>query len=769
MHSTLHEKKDVLIMDETLDEIKQVNEAFEDLLQNCNRSNTKQSQDLLHKAFLFADNAHKGVKRKSGEPYILHPIAVAKVVATEIGLGTKATCAAILHDVVEDTHFTLEDIESAFGTKIAYMVDGLTKISGIFSSDVSQQAENLKKILLTLSDDMRVILIKIADRLHNMRTLEHMPANKQMKIASETLYIFAPLAHRLGLRNIRKELESLSLWYTNPKEYEQIETKLFETKKEVDEILERFMTPIRKRMEQEGYLFEIQGRHKSVFSMWRKMQRKQLNFEEVYDRLAVRIVFDPREGKTEKIQCFEIYNIIAELYRLKEDRTRDWINKPRDTGYEALHVTAMADKGDWVEVQIRSCRMDDIAERGIAAHWSYKEGGEFTELDKWLAEIRVLFENPDSDALAFLDDFKLGLYYDDIQVFTPKGDVHTLPKGATVLDFAYKIHTDLGNKCIGGKVNRKTQPANYELHSADQVEVLTSEIQQPKEEWLNFVITPRAKSKLKSMFRAERRKKMQIGQEILEQIFIKNSFKSIDSDVLQKLLKNLEIQQKEQLYMDIATGIVKEKEVKKAFMKSDGLRFIPYTTIKFSNPFRKKKNKLEAIAENNLGVESQNFEVEKRVSKKTISLRDDKVDEEYTVAKCCQPIPGDDVIGFVDFKGKVEIHKRKCPRIVKISSRQGDRLLSAQWKTHRLKSFLAVVVVEGVDRHRLLNEITNVISNDYDVNMKGIAVEVSDGVFSGEIKLYVPHVKELNDVIYKIGSVKGITSVRRKENKRNIT
>ncbi|PVX50085.1 GTP pyrophosphokinase [Balneicella halophila] len=746
-------------MKETPKEIQQVDEAFKDLLQHCNRSKRKESEDLIVKAFLFAKNAHKGVKRKSGEPYILHPIAVAKIVATEIGLGTKAVCAALLHDVVEDTHFTLEDIENGFGPKIAYMVDGLTKIGGIFSSDVSQQAENFKKILLTLSDDMRVILIKIADRLHNMRTLEHMPTNKQMKIASETLYIFAPLAHRLGLRNIRKELESLSLKYTNPIEYKEIERKLSETKGQVDEILEQFIKPIRKRMEDEGYEFEINGRHKSVFSMWRKMQKKKLNFEEVYDRLAVRIVFEPKEGKSEKIQCFEIYNIIAEIYRLKEDRTRDWINKPRDTGYEALHVTAMADTGDWVEVQIRSRRMDDVAERGIAAHWNYKEGGEYTQLDKWLAEIRVLFENPDSDALSFLDDFKLGLYYDDIQVFTPRGDVHTLPKGATVLDFAYKIHTEIGNKCIGGKVNRRAQAINYELHSGDQVEVLTSEIQQPKEEWLNFVVTPRAKSKLKSIFRQERRERIKYGQELLEQIYRKNNFGVFNSERLHKLIKNLGVKNKEQLYIDLATGIITDKDVKKAFAKIDGSRFIPYTTIRFSNPFKKKKK---------LSDEADEFSEEKESSntidkKKVIALRDDKVDDEYTIAKCCQPIPGDDVIGYVDFQGNVEIHKRKCERIVRISSRQGDRLVTAEWKTHRLKSFLAIISIEGVDRHGLVNEITNLISNDHDVNMKGISVEVSDGVFSGDIKLYVPDAHELNDVIFKISKIKGIISVRRKE------
>lgn len=743
-------------MEEMLDEEQIVDAAFQDLLKYCNRSKTKESEELITKAFLFAKNAHKGVKRKSGEPYILHPIAVAKIVASEIGLGTKAVCAALLHDVVEDTHFTLEDIENAFGTKIAYLVDGLTKIGGIFSSDVSRQAENLKKILLTLSDDMRVILVKLADRLHNMRTLQHMPLNKQMKIASETLYIFAPLAHRLGLRNIRKELEDLSLRYTNPLEYAEIERKLSETKGEVDETLEHFMAPIREKMKKDGYTFTIQGRHKSIFSMWRKMQKKQLNFEDIYDRLAVRIVFEPKEGKSEKIQCFEIYNIIAETYRLKGERTRDWVNKPRDTGYEALHVTAMAESGDWIEVQIRSKRMDDIAERGAAAHWSYKEGGHVTELDKWLTEIRVLFENPDSDALSFLDDFKLGLYYDDIQVFTPKGEVHTLPKGATVLDFAYKIHTDLGNKCIGGKVNRKTQAINYELHSGDQVEVLTSEIQEPKEEWLNIVVTPRAKSKLKSTFRIVRREKIQNGQEILEEIFRKNKFGALTSDTFSKLLENLEIRQKDQLYIDIASGIITEKEIKKAFLKTDGSHFIPYTTIRFSNPFKKKK--IENVKEENNTPKTPSD----IISKKVISLRDDTIDDEYTIAKCCQPIPGDEVIGFVDFKGNVEIHKRKCPRIVRISSRQGDRLLTAHWATHNRKSFLAIIVVEGVDRHGVVTEISNLISSDYKVSMHGITMEVTDGIFSGEIKLYVPHINELKEMISKIKLIKGITSVYRK-------
>ncbi len=750
-------------MSETLTENKQVNEAFEDLLRHCKRSKTTEQKALIRKAFLFADNAHKGVKRKSGEPYILHPIAVAKIVAQEIGLGTKSVCAALLHDVVEDTHFTLEDIENSFGGKIAYMVDGLTKISGIFSSGVSRQAENLKKILLTLSDDMRVILIKIADRLHNMRTLEHMSQNKQMKIASETLYIFAPMAHRLGLRSIRKELETLSLWYTNPEEYKEIEHKLSESKEKFDIILERFIQPIREKMKAEKYQFEIQGRQKSVFSTWRKMQQKGLRFEEIYDRLAVRIIFEPKSGKTEKIQCFEIYNIIAEIYRLKADRTRDWINKPRPTGYEALHVTAMAESGDWIEVQIRSTRMDEIAERGIAAHWNYKEDGEFTEIDKWLNEIQVLFENSDSDALSFLDDFKLGLYYDDIQVFTPKGDVHSLPKGATVLDFAYKIHTDLGNRCIGAKVNRRTQPLNSVLHSADQVEILTSEIQQPKEEWLNFVATPRAKARLRSIFRAERRNKIQKGVEILEEIFARNNFGAIDSEKLQSLLKNLEIAQKEQLYIDIAEGVLSEKEITKAYSKTNGGSFIPYTKIRFANPFRRKK-----IKEENTEKKTTKLAEDDKLKAKTIALRDDKVNEEYAIASCCQPIPGDEVIGFLNFKGYVEIHKRKCPRIVNISTRRGDRLLTAYWKTHKVRSFLAGIILEGVDRHGLLNEITNVISNDHNVSMRAFSVKASEGVFSGEIELYVPHIQELKKVLEQLTLIKGITSVQRKENAQNI-
>ncbi|MBS9768449.1 MAG: bifunctional (p)ppGpp synthetase/guanosine-3',5'-bis(diphosphate) 3'-pyrophosphohydrolase [Flavobacteriaceae bacterium] len=748
-------------MQDGFDETKIVDEAFEDLLQYCNCSKNKDSESLIRKAFLFANNAHKGVKRKSGEPYILHPIAVAKIVAKEIGLGTKSICAGLLHDVVEDTHFTLEDIESAFGAKIAYLVDGLTKISGIFSSDVSRQAENLKKILLTLSDDMRVILVKLADRLHNMRTLEHMPAHKQMKIASETLYIFAPLAHRLGLKSVCEELEALSLRYLNPQEYQEIENKLSETKDKFDSILQNFMRPIQEKMEKEGYSFEIIGRQKSVFSTWRKMQRKQICFEDVYDLLAVRIIFNPKEEKSEKIQCFEIYNIIAELYRLKEDRTRDWINHPRPTGYEALHLTAMSESGNWVEVQIRSKRMNDVAERGVAAHWNYKEGGgDFSELDKWLTEIQVLFEDADSDALSFLDDFKLSLYYDDIQIYTPKGDVHTLPKGAKVLDFAYKIHTDLGEKCIGAKVNRRTRPLDYVLHSGEQVEILTSEKQKPKEEWIDMVITPRAKSKLKSMFRAERQKKVEQGEEILTEIFKRNKFGALNNETLNKLLTNLNILQKEKFYMSLTDGILGEKEIKKAFLKSDSFSFIPYTTLKFPNLFKRKKN-VES-------VEKQKVEQPRKLKNKTIALRDDSVDEQYHIATCCSPIPGDEVIGFVDFKGRVDVHKRSCPRILRISARHGDRLISANWETKNIKSFLAKIRIEGVDRHGLLNEITGLISNDYGVNMTELTVKTISGIFHSEIEMYVPNAKELNDVMYKIGSISGITSVYRKENKTEI-
>lgn len=739
------------------EEDKVVNDAFEDLMKYCNRTKLPEKDEMLRKAFRFAENAHRGARRKSGEPYILHPIAVAKIVAQEIGLGSVAVAAALLHDVVEDTHFTLEDIENTFGKKIAYMVDGLTKIGGIIDSNVSQQAENFKKMLLTLSDDMRVILIKIADRLHNMRTLDHMPPHKQMKIASETLYVFAPLAHRLGIRSIRKELEDLSLRHLNPLEYKSIKEKVASTEEQVHIILENFNKPIEEKLEKAGYKFTISGRQKSIFSIWQKMQRKQLSFEDVYDKLAVRIVFQPKEGVSEISQCWEIYSIINSLYRKKADRTRDWITTPRPTGYEALHVTVMADSGDWVEVQIRSQRMDDIAERGTAAHWGYKQGGGdtiSTDLDRWLTEIRVLFENPDSDALSFLDDFKLGLYYDEIQIFTPKGDMFTLPKGSTVLDFAYKIHTDLGNKCIGAKVDRKTQPINYELNTAEQVEILTSEKQEPEEEWLNFVVTPRAKSRLRNIFKVARKEKTNEGLDYLEHIFEKNKFKSLDNEALNKLIENLKAKNKEQLLLDIANGLFTEKDIRKAYMKSDAFMVIPYTTLKISNPFKRKKTK----------VEEERITKERVIDKRaTLQLRDDKVNEEYTIAQCCQPIPGDEVIGFITANNSVEIHKRKCRRIVRLSSRLGDRLVSAHWTQNNLKSFLAFIYLRGTDRPGLLRDISNIISEEHGVNIKGISVETVDGVFEGEIKLYVPHVVELNDLISKLTRISGVTSVRRKE------
>lgn len=611
-----------------------IEQAFQELLNDYLATKHRKRIEIITKAFNFANQAHKGIKRRSGEPYIMHPIAVAKIVCNEIGLGSTSICAALLHDVVEDTDYTVEDIENIFGAKIAQIVDGLTKISGgIFGDRASAQAENFKKLLLTMSDDIRVILIKIADRLHNMRTLASMPEHKQVKIASETLYIYAPLAHRMGLHAIKTELEDLSMKYEHPEEYEVIDKKIEAYEKQFSALFEEFIKPIRKSLSENHYEYTITARTKSVYSVWLKMQRRNISFDEIYDLLAVRIVFKPKADQPEKWQCWNIYSLITDIYSPKPERIRDWVSVPKANGYEALHLTVMGPEGQWFEVQIRSERMDEIAEKGLAAHWKYKNEGESSELDKWLAGIKEILDQPDASALEFLDEFKLNLFAKEIRVFTPKGYMRTLPKGATALDFAYDIHTEIGNTCIGAKVNHKLVPMSHKLTSGDQVEILTSDKQKPQREWLDFVVTAKARTHINATFKKYRKEQIRTGITIFEAV-VKKLDLPPTSEPLKKVLTDYNLTNKDDLYVELAKNIITEGDLEKVLKKKAENKFIKYWKLQFlwngKDGEEKKKN------DNDVQLD---------------------VNSDFVIAPCCNPIPGDDVVGMNIAGTKVTVHK----------------------------------------------------------------------------------------------------------------
>jgi len=717
-----------------------IQDLFDDLLKSFNRPVTDEAKALILKAFNFANKAHMGVRRKSGEPYILHPIAVAKIVTSEIGLGAKSATAAILHDVVEDTDYSLQDIENMFGKKVANLVDGLTKLSGTFDS---KQAVNFRKMLLTLSDDVRVILIKLADRLHNMRTLDSMPRNKQLKIAGETLYVFAPLAHRLGLYSIKTELEDLSLRYKHPEAYQQIDLQLHNQEERINYLVHVFAKPIQKKLYEEHFDFTISGRPKSIYSIWNKMQNKKISFSEIYDLLAIRIVFKPKPGLSEKRQCFDILSLITDIYKPKPDRIRDWITIPKANGYEALHVTVMGPEGQWVEVQIRTERMDEIAERGFAAHYKYKgDNTAESEIDRWLEKIRELLQNPESDALDFLDEFKLNLYSQEIIIFTPKGDMKMIPKNATVLDFAYDIHTELGNKCIGAKVNHQLVPMSYVLSSGDQVEILTSDKQNPKPSWLEIAVTARAKSKIRDSFKQEQRKHIENGQEILRNELGKlNVLPS--ANTLKKLIAHFGLHTKEQLYAEVGMGLLKLDKLEEILKKKSENKFVKFWKLTFSS---KKKSAGPVIDK-----------------KKPFLLEEDPEQNNYILATDCNPIPGDDVVGYIADSGNILIHKKTCPEAIKLMSSQGDNILEAKWTRFKVLSYLSHIYIRGFDRQGMVNQITNVISNEYGINMRSINFETHDGVFEGNLYLYVHHTEDLDNLLSKLKEIKGIDSVERKE------
>lgn len=727
-----------------------IQDHFNDLIKACRKNIKEADIASIEKAFEFANKAHAGVKRRSGEPYIIHPLSVAQIVISEIGLGTKSVISAILHDVVEDTDYTLEDIRDLFGDKIASIVDGLTKLAGDFDSS---QAENFKKMLLTLSDDVRVILIKLADRLHNMRTLDSMPPNKKLKIAGETLYIYAPLAHRLGLYAIKTELEDLSLKYEHPDAFEKISFQLRDKEEHYHYLVDQFIKPIETKLKEEGIKFAISARPKSIFSIWNKMQKKGVSFDEIYDLLAVRIVFSAKDETSEKRQCFEVLALVTDIYKPKPDRIRDWITIPKANGYEALHVTVMGPQGKWVEVQIRTARMDEIAERGFAAHYKYKGEGDSreSELDRWLNRIREMLQNPESDALEFLDEFKLNLFSSEIVVFTPKGHMKTMPKNSTVLDFAYEIHTDLGNKCIGAKINHKLVPPSQVLTSGDQIEILTSDKQKPMASWLNTVITAKAKTKIRDAFKQDQKQHIEIGKKELEQTFRKYNI-TLSSQTLKKVIEYYKLANKEQLYSQLGLSLLSLDDFESIFHKKSDNLLVKYWKLTFN----RSKNKEELNDENAGKFSSLD-------RKKPFILEEDPEHKEYALAKCCNPIPGDDVIGYLASDDSLVIHKTKCPEAIKLMASHGDKIIAAKWTPFKTVSYLTHLQLRGFDRVGVVSEITAIISKEHNINMRSVKFETHDGIFEGELFLYIHNTLDLTNLIFKLMKIKGVDYVDRME------
>ena len=724
-----------------------IDEAYEDLLRSCTKiCKNEEDWNFIKRAFFLAKEAHQGVRRRSGEPYLLHPIAVAKIVIEEIGLGVKSVVASLLHDVVEDTEYTVEDIERIFGPKIASMVDGLTKMSGVFNADTSEQAEYFRKVLLTLSDDVRVILIKIADRLHNMRTLGYMPKDKQIKITGETIYLFAPLAYRLGLFPIKSELEDLCMKYRFPEEYEEISRKLQDTESERQEYIDKFCAPIKQVLDKNNIKYEISGRIKSIYSIWTKMQRKQIPFEEIYDLFAIRIVFQALPFPSEKTQCWQIYSSITDLYAPKPDRLRDWISMPKANGYEALHSTVMGPDGVWVEVQIRTQRMEDIAERGFAAHWKYKQATlsqNDDAFDSWLKKIRDALNGPNENAVEFLDNFKLSLYTSEITVFTPKGEQRRLPFGATALDFAYDIHTKIGNKAIGAKINHKIEPVTKQIQSGDQIEIITADNSKPKAEWLDIVTTTKAKQAITNFLKRERQNNIERGIAIFEEQLDKYGVTQ-SGRVLRKVLPAYECANKDEFYSKIGAGIINLDNLEKV-LKSNSKSKI----LKFWKLWR-DTNDDDYPADDTDSAEND-----------TKAGADD---DEFVIASCCNPLPGDNVVGFRDnATGKIIVHKSTCDELNRLASQFGKNIIKdrIKWSQHKAVSYLSTIELRGIDRMGLLLDISHIVSEDFSINIREVCIRSHDGIFEGNISVYVQDADSLNALMDKFRHVKGIETAKR--------
>ncbi len=730
-----------------------IKEKWDDLLLSCTRiCKNDEDWNLIKRAFFLAKEAHEGVRRRSGEPYLLHPIAVAKIVIEEIGLGVKSVVAALLHDVVEDTEYTVEDMERIFGPKIASMVDGLTKMSGVFNADTSEQAEYFRKVLLTLSDDVRVILIKIADRLHNMRTLGAMPLNKQIKITGETIYLFAPLAYRLGLYSIKSELEDLCMKYRFPQQYAEITRKLQESEASRKEFIDKFNAPIIAALNRDNINYEISGRVKSVYSIWSKMQRKQISFEEIYDLFAIRIVFKPLPFPSEKTQCWQIYSTITDIYTPKPDRLRDWISMPKANGYEALHSTVMGPDGVWVEVQIRTQRMEDIAERGFAAHWKYKHATisqDEDEFDKWLKQIRAALNSPTENAVDFLDNFKLSLYTSEIVVFTPKGEARKMPYGATALDFAYDIHSKIGNNAISAKINHKLEPITTQINSGDQIEIITADTARPKPEWLDVVTTAKAKQAIKSFLKRERQNNIERGMQMLDER-MKSLNVKLSGRVLRKIVPIYDCSNKEELYSKIGAGIVTLENLDKALKVNAKSKILKFWTL-----FIPKKEEDEAD-------DSSSTEGDIKPSAAEASA-----EPQFEIAECCKPIPGDKVIGYRDpASGKIIVHKATCDELNRLAAQYGKNIVKEEikWSQHKAMSYLVTTELRGIDRQGLLLDLAKVVTNDFNINIREVNIHSHDGIFEGSVSLYVKDAESLNAVMDKLRQIKGIETIKRTMN-----
>ena len=732
-----------------------IQREFEALLDDYAHTAHRQKVELITHAFNFAYKAHYGVRRLSGEPYIMHPLAVARICVQQIGLGSTSICSALLHDVVEDTDYTAEDIAGLFGDKIAQIVTGLTKISGtVFGEQTSEQAENFRKLLLTISDDVRVVLIKIADRLHNMRTLGSQRKDKQYKIAGETLYIYAPLAHRLGLFPIKTELEDLCFKYEHPETWEEINAKLEAIKKSKLEDYEVFTKPIRDRLESMGYTFTMRCRIKTVYSIWKKMMSKQCAFEDVYDLMAVRIVFTPNESMSEKDQCWMIYSAITEIYRPHPERIRDWISTPKANGYEALHVTVMGKNGEWIEVQIRTNRMHEIAEHGYAAHWKYKTGEADDGLDKWIQEIKEILAHPDQDAMQFLGDIKLNLYAQEVFVFTPAGELKTLPLGATALDFAYLLHSDLGEHCIGAKVNHALVPLSYQLKGGDQVEILTSSSQHPEREWLKMVTTAKAMNCLNQYFKREERRYIKHGEQLVEDAIQMDKDLAANHDMaLARILSYYNITQPTELYSHVGQGLIRLDNIHDIVFPKRGWReYIPF--------MGKKEPKANDQRPTTNDSPQEIVKPDKK-SSHSIVLTDENLGKEYMLSHCCHPIPGDEVLGYLDEKGMMHIHKIDCPEAALLKTSYGKRIYSASWNTHRVQSFVETIELKGIDKFGVFIQVLQTISTDFHINMRAINISSDDGIFQGTMEIYVYDKSELEALLKAIRKNENIKEVRR--------
>ncbi len=755
------DNQDTINKEREIADDKMITAAFDKLMKTYLDSPHRKKVDIITKAFNFARQAHKGVRRLSGEPYIMHPIAVAQIACEEMGLGSTSICAALLHDVVEDTDYSVEDIENIFGSKIAMIVDGLTKISGgIFGDKASAQAENFKKLLLTMSDDIRVILIKICDRLHNMRTLASQAPNKQYKIAGETMYIYAPLANRLGLNKIKTELEDLSFKYEHPEEYKDITNKLSMSEEQRQKLFKDFTTPIRAALDSLGIQYEIKARVKSPYSIWNKMQNKHVSFDEIYDILAVRIIFTPKERANEINECFNIYVAISRIYKSHPDRLRDWLNHPKANGYQALHVTLMSKQGKWIEVQIRSDRMDEIAEQGFAAHWKYKDGNngheDDGELNDWLSTIKEILDDPQPDAMDFLDAIKLNLFASEIFVFTPKGEVKTMPANCTVLDFAFQIHTFLGSHCIGAKVNHKLVPLSHKLNSGDQVEVLTSKSQHVQPDWINFVSTAKAKAKIQAILRRDNRETQKKGEETLKQWLQTNEIE-LSTSVLDQLCSFHGVQKPEELFLGLGnrTILLGEKDINELHGKSQKNESSGGGWRKFVPFLGKSKDKKEAVPPSD-----KKLVVGKEFNKKIPCVISEKTIGMYILPTCCHAIPGDDILGYIDNKNQVEIHNRACPVANRLKSSFGNRILDAKWDMHKVLFFDATIQIRGIDRKGMLHDISEVISEKLDVNIHRITINADEGIYDGKIEIRVHDRSEAQEIVNALKKIDDLKEVK---------